>query len=254
MRYVRHDDRQLFVRGSGGSITAPGDSGGPLLWRHPGGRTYLVGVLQGPTPAANENRYSTTFRNPVDGLTGVGYTFEIAAPDAVTCDNTDDRPSGTVALRSWWSPSRGDNLATADNAWAGCQGFRRSPDYGYSRIEGYIFNPTLPQPEGTVRLYRWFDAGRGDNTTVTHPAWAFWEGGGRTRSPNYRLAQLEGFVFAPDRAQPSGTVPLYRWFSPGRADNWTTTQHPEVGRRGEPLSPDYEFVRLVGYVFPSRSQ
>ncbi|MEO7539605.1 MAG: hypothetical protein ABIV21_06235, partial [Pyrinomonadaceae bacterium] len=44
--YVRHDDDKIYVRGGGRTITASGDSGGPLLWTHPSGQQYLVGILQ----------------------------------------------------------------------------------------------------------------------------------------------------------------------------------------------------------------
>jgi hypothetical protein len=44
---------------------------------------------------------------------------------------------GSLALHSWYSPSRGDNFATTDPAWQGGPGVTRPPDYGFVRVEGY---------------------------------------------------------------------------------------------------------------------
>ena len=251
-RYVRHDDEKMYVRGAGRTITDAGDSGGPLFWDHPSGIRYLVGVLQGPTPGSNENRYTPTFRGEIAGKPAVGEWFREIVPDAVYCDDATNPPANTVPLVSWWSPSRADNSTTADPRWIGCEGTIRSPDYGFVRTEGYIFNPTLPQPQGTVRLYSWYSPQRGDNYATTHPRWIHWEGDGGTRQPNYRLVRLEGFIFSPDRPQPRGTVPLYGWYSSSRGDNWTSAAFEADGRRGTGLRPDYGPPFLMGYIYPAR--
>ncbi|MBL8100132.1 MAG: hypothetical protein JNK81_13190 [Anaerolineales bacterium] len=51
------------------------------------------------------------------------------------------QPSGTIALYSWWSPSRGDNFATSNSSWAGKDGQVNSPDYIFVRLEGYVRQP-----------------------------------------------------------------------------------------------------------------
>jgi len=100
------------------------------------------------------------------------------------------QPPGTVALHSWYSPSREDNFITSDAAWAGSPGETRSPDYQYVRLEGYA----LAAPaEFAVPLYGWYSASRGDNFATTDTAWA--GGPGRTNSPDYSFVRIEGYVF-----------------------------------------------------------
>ena len=250
-RYVRHDDEKVYVRGIGSAITDAGDSGGPLFWQHPSGVRYLVGILQGPTPGQNENRYTPTYRRQIAGKPAVGEWFRELVPAAVYCDDANRAPAGTIPLVSWWSPSRADNFTTADARWAGCAGSVRSPDYGFVRTEGYIFNPSLPQPGGTVRLYNWYSAARGDNYLTTHPRWSQWAGDGGVREPNYGFVRLEGFVFDPNGSQPVGTVPLYGWYSGSREDNWTSAAFASEGSRNVGLTPDYGPPFLMGYVYPT---
>jgi hypothetical protein len=241
-RYERHDDEKLWV--SGPNMVQGGDSGGPLLWRSPSGVQLVVGVTQGVDGIGS--RYTTTFRGPLGVMPAVSNWFNVANPYALYCPPVANRPAGTVPLTSWWSPGRGDNHAAGGPTYAGCFSSLRSPDYGFYRTEGYAFDPTRPAPVGTIPLYRWFSAERGDNWTTTQHA-AIGAAGG-SLDPDYRFGRLEGYVFDPARPQPAGTVALYSWFSPSRADNWITTQHPTVGRVGGTLSPDYRFVRLEGYV------
>jgi hypothetical protein len=249
--YVRNDDEKVYVRGSGSVITESGDSGGPLLWDPGDGSRLLVGVLQGPTPAANENRYTPTFRRPIGGKPGVGEFFRELVPTAVLCDDAVRGPSGTLPLVAWWSPDRRDNFVTSDSRWSGCHRTIRSPDYRFVRTEGYISNPSLPQPSGTVRLFSWYSRERGDNYATTHPRWAYWDGGGRSREPNYEFVRLEGYLFDPSRPQPTGTIPLYSWYSEPRMDNWTSAAFEHEGRAGSGLNPDYGPPRLMGYVYSS---
>lgn len=236
---------RIRARGQGGATTELGDSGAPLVWRHPSGVRYVVGVNQ-----QSSNIYVPTFRNATDGKPSIAAWIRDLVPEAVHCPGVLQRaPEGMVPLLSWWSGGLGDNRATTDPAWAGCSGMARGRDgYGFSRVEGYIYHPGLPQPTGTVKLFSWQDGERGDVVTTSEPSWIHWEGDGARRSPNYRAPRLEGYVYDPQRPQPAGTRPLYRWYSAGREDNWTTTQHAAEGRRGEGLGPDYVRPALLGYV------
>lgn len=255
-RFTSTNNTQFFVQGIGNAAVQQGDSGSALFWDSPTGRRYIVGINQGfPGSGINTSgvgSYTATFTGPVDGRPSVGWFLERLAPDAVSCDTSADWPEGTLPLRSWYSPERQDNFATSQQSWIGCDASIRSPDYRYSGIEGYIFNPTLPQPVGTVPLYSWFAPSRDDNLLGGGNTWSFWDGGGRQRSPDYRVSRLEGYVYDPARPQPAGTVPLYRWYSPGRGDNWTTSRHGALGAARQPLSPDYRYSRLVGYVIAER--
>jgi hypothetical protein len=53
---------------------------------------------------------------------------------------------GTVPLHGWYSPGRGDNSTTSHPSWQGSPGATRSPDYGYSRLEGYAYDRPLRFP------------------------------------------------------------------------------------------------------------
>ena len=246
-RYERHTDEKMFVNGTGDTVAQPGDSGGPLFWTHASGTRYLIAVLQGFEGSLS--RYTPTFRTPVNGKPSVAAWIQRAVPSAVYCPEAANAPNGTIPLISWWSGNRNDNLLTSNPGWAGCHGAVRTPDYGFVRTEGFIFDPLLPQPPGTVPLSSWYDRDRGDNFATSQPQWQLQPADSRQRSPNYGFSRLEGYVFDPDRPQPAGTVPLYRWYDPTREDNWTTTQHRRTGQAGAPLEPNYRFSRLEGYVY-----
>ena len=162
------------------------------------------------------------------------------------CTDALDAPVGMVPVFSWYSPNNQDNRISSEPVWAGCNGSTRSPDYRFVRKEGYVFDPSLPQPPGTIPLFRWFSLPQLDNWSTTQHS----EAGERNQglSPNYGFSRRTGYVYDPARPQPPGTIPLFRWFSRERLDNWTTTQHSEAGSRGEDLSPNYRSPRLQGYV------
>jgi hypothetical protein len=101
------------------------------------------------------------------------------------------QPEGTVPLYSWWSPSREDNFTTSDPRWAGGPGTAKAPDYGFHRVEGYIYDPTRPQPPGTIPLYSWWNHTRGDNFTTSDPRWA---GTRWTKKAGYGFNRLEGYI------------------------------------------------------------
>lgn len=111
-----------------------------------------------------------------------------------------------------------------------------------------------------VELHSWYDPDRADQFATSEPVWR--GSPGERRSPNYAFQRVEGLLFNPARAQPDGTVPLFRWYSPRRGDNLVTSMPVWRGSAGEvrpagcvPERDDncYRFVRLEGFVFdPSR--
>jgi hypothetical protein len=107
------------------------------------------------------------------------------------------RPSGTIPLYGWWSPSRKDNFITANPAWAGRPGVRKSPDYGFVRVEGYIYPPSKPQPSGTIPLYTWWSRARGDYFATTQ--WAGRPGDRIIDHDGYEFVRLEGYILKPNR-------------------------------------------------------
>lgn len=106
--------------------------------------------------------------------------------------------------------------------------------------------PTRAQAIYTA-IYSYYSPERSDNFATTDPRWA--GSLGDEKSPDYRLFRIEGWMFNPNQPQPSGTVPVYSWYSPERGDNFLTSDPRWRGAPGETRSPDYRFVRLAGYAF-----
>lgn len=174
--------------------------------------------------------------------------FLACDPTAVS-DVVDDPGGGgsagaarTTPLFSWYSHGRGDNFAST--SWFGVEGDRRDPDYRFVRVEGRVFHPDDPAPEGTVALYAWYSPERGDNFLTTDPGWAGAPGDERD---GYRFVKHEGWIYAAPRA---GTVPLQSHWSRSRADNLATTAPHWLGEIGQVRDPDYRLYRTEGYLLP----
>ena len=192
----------------------------------------------------------------------------------------DSRPSSTIPLHSWWSPTRKDNFLTSNPSWSGEAGDSKIPDYKFVRTEGYIHSPDLPQPQETVPLYSWWNPEREDNYITSDPAW----------NPNiieedqkngYRFVRLEGYlnnlpVFNYDKdipdeglaiwhvlldrkkiprvipgvnlSIPPNKIELTSWYSLARGDNYTTTKPEWNWKTNESKHPDYELVRTFAYI------
>ncbi len=134
----------------------------------------------------------------------------------------DDRLAGSgatmVPLTHVWNATTTDNSLTT-NLVVG----------GTSLVEGRIFAPNQQQPEGTVPLYTWYSNSRRDSLATTE--FRFTVGspfdGAQPRPvvpPDYSGPRLLGYIFDPGGRQPANTKPLWRWFSPSRLDNHTTTE------------------------------
>ena len=148
-----------------------------------------------------------------------------------------------VGLARWFSGRRNDNLTTADRDWRRCVNDEIAAHDGYklTRIEGRIFSPDAPQPEGTVPLRLWFNPAQGDHFTTTFPDWDPRVNNGQR--DGYRFVRVEGYVYDPQRPQPAGTIPL-RWHRSGDRDDNLTTTLP-VGLAG------YDNRQVQGYIIPA---
>jgi hypothetical protein len=153
--------------------------------------------------------------------------------------------SRLAPLHLWWSPGREDNFATTQQNWRGSPGETRSPDYQWVGVIGYVADPLSSQPPDTVPIYSWYSPGRGDNFLTSQEVWRPRSAADRTRSPDYQNPRLEGYVYTRPLA---GTLPLQGHWSPGRGDNFTTTQGSWIGNVGDRHSPDYELFHTSGYV------
>ncbi len=155
-----------------------------------------------------------------------------------------------VRIYNYYSPSRVDNFATTNPSWAGNIGdVKEGSDYRLHRIEGRMFNPDRPQPDGTVPVYSWYNPSRGDNFMTSDPRWR--GAPGDTRSPDYLFVRMEGYAFDPFMPPPQGAIPLYSWYDGSRGDNFATTNRVYAGVSGvSGRPPNYRYVRREGYVLP----
>ena len=98
-----------------------------------------------------------------------------------------------------------------------------------------------------IPLYSWWSGSNQDHLATSDSAWA---GPSGATKQSYRFYRREGFLYAPEGAQPAGTKALYRWWSPSRKDYFTTTNPAWKGAPGQGKN-GYQFVRLEGYVLAS---
>jgi hypothetical protein len=121
-----------------------------------------------------------------------------------------------VKLCSYHSDMRNDYFTTST-----C-GAPPGPDYTGPVHEGQVFDPAAPAPPGTVPLYLWYSAERGDNFTTSDPAWA----PGTVHAFGYGYARIEGYVFsdsAPGRC-PLKSYYIESFFGLDIQDNYLTSR------------------------------
>ncbi len=141
-----------------------------------------------------------------------------------------------VELRSYWSPALGDNALSSSPTFA-------PSGYARFRVEGYALRPDRPQRDGTTGLYTWYSDVSGDYFTTTNPYWRATTVG--TVRDGYRFVRLEGWVFSRPHA---GTAPLQLWWSPGRADNFSTADATWTNSTTVSRAPDYRRAETLGHV------
>jgi M6 family metalloprotease-like protein len=124
--------------------------------------------------------------NPDGSIAIKSPDYRYLATEGTVFSPSAPRPRDTVPLYSWYSPSRGDNFVTSNPAWAGKPGDTRSPDYGFVRLEGYVYANPLA---GTRALRSWYNASSGDNATTANPDWA-----PGTSHPGFGLVRDEGYL------------------------------------------------------------
>ncbi|MEO1475188.1 MAG: hypothetical protein AAFS13_02300 [Pseudomonadota bacterium] len=113
-----------------------------------------------------------------------------------------------------------------------------------------LFNAPSSAQEGRwTPLHSWWNPDRADNFATTENDWRRARG---TEQLGYTRYRLEGLVFQPgssDEPIPSGMIPLWRWYSPSRGDNFTTSDPRWRPSSGAEKGPDYIRPELMGYVF-----
>lgn len=150
----------------------------------------------------------------------------------------------TVPLHTWYSPSRGDYFTTSDPFWAGRTGDRKSPDYTFVRVEGQVFNPASPHPDG-IPLYSWWNPQRGDNFLTSDPAW---RGRPGDVKDGYSLTRIEGYVY---RTPLAGTVPLQTFWNRETQDNYASSD----AMYGHGRTPrGYVGPTVAGYILPAEQR
>ena len=94
----------------------------------------------------------------------------------------------------------------------------------------------------------WWSAERADMFTTNQESWYGCEGE-RTHADLYGFTRLEGMIFAADKPQPVGTIPLYRYWKHDTLDNLTSTSL-EFPLLSADVMNGYGPARLVGYIYP----
>jgi len=151
-----------------------------------------------------------------------------------------------LPLYQWYSPSRGDNFLTTDPKWAGKKGAKKSPDYRFVRIEGYIFSPLNKQPANTMPIYSWYSPTRGDNFITSDLRY----------KPNkklingYKFVRKEGYIA---KSTFVNGIALQSHWSVNRKDNFATAHPIYKAVIGKKSAPDYKLYRTEGFVIdPSK--
>jgi len=107
------------------------------------------------------------------------------------------------------------------------------------------------QRENIRPVMNWWDAIRKDNAAMVDPRWIGCPGD--TRGPNYHFNRIDGFVYSPDKPQPSGTVALYHWYNAKANDNMLTT-HPNYSAPGVTQRGDFRLIGKAGYIYSAKTK
>ena len=151
-----------------------------------------------------------------------------------------------LPLYQWYSPSRGDNFLTTNPKWAGKKGDRKSPDYRFVRIEGYIFSPLNKQPTNTIPIYSWYSATRGDNFITSDPKYKT----SKQLINGYKFVRKEGYI---TKGTFINGIALQSHWSVSRKDNFASAHPNYKGIIGKKTAPDYRLYRTEGFVIdPSK--
>lgn len=100
----------------------------------------------------------------------------------------------------------------------------------------------MPQPSGTVPLYRWYNKHNNDHFYTSDP------NGESARQNGYSPEGPTCYIFDPNQPQPAESVPLYRFFRQRDGVHFYT-----VDPQGENLS-DYSPEGMRGFVYPKYIQ
>ncbi|MHA6289122.1 hypothetical protein [Maricaulis sp. CAU 1757] len=188
--------------------------------------THPVGM--GPVGGAGDAGAALTFaasHDNAEGVAGVWVGSSARGPQDFFIPTWLDTPPNTSGQtqRDWLQA----NLRTSL-----CTGLKRSRQAGN---------------RGFAPLALWWSPGRGDNFSTSDPQWAGCPGEQRD---GYVWVGEIGEVFHPAAQPGPGLVPLFHWYSPGRGDNFLTTDPRWAGERGDRREPDYIFVGRAGYIYP----
>jgi hypothetical protein len=186
-----------------------------------------AGCCPGPSYAelnlwysASRNDHFSDNLNCSGGCEGNGYTF--MHEQALVSANPG---AGLIALNLYWngSPTRegvgGDNVASTFPP--------TQPGYAFARVEGYVYDPKLPQPAGTLAIRLYYSATALDHWTTASPA-----DEAAAQAMGYTLVGLVGFADPPSPspspppsslacAAPSAAASATDWYVFGHGLNYT---------------------------------
>ena len=156
-----------------------------------------------------------------------------------------------IQLCSWYSPITQDNLVTTAHA---LNEHDCDPDgpteggYFFVRKEGVIFDAKGKRPPGTAVLCSWYSSSRREYFTTSDPRWVGSDCKSAPPHLGYEFVRLEGYIY--DHPTP-GSHPLCSWYSPGRRDNFATSDPRWIGQDCEMTQlphEGYDLIRIEGYV------
>ena len=143
------------------------------------------------------------------------------------------RAQAMAPLQLFFNSTRGDNYSTAT-----ADGRQAAQRAGYSlvRQEACVFTSQEP---GTVPLYQFWSAQRGDNMATTSNLTG--KSGASANTAGYTLVRIEGYVYPTEQ---KGTVAIRLYYNTQRHDNFTTAT--TEGANGAQRA-GYTLVSVIGY-------
>ncbi len=114
-------------------------------------------------------------------------------------------------------------------------------------LGGLVFFAAQTAYADKIPLVTFFSAARGDHFTTSNPLVTCAYFGGCAPPAGYVAVGMQGHVWNPSHAKPTGTNTLYHWWNPTRGDNFLTSDPAWAGSVGA-TKDGYTLFRIEGYV------
>lgn len=128
-------------------------------------------------------------------------------------------------LYRYWNPGASDHFYTRSANEIGTTVHGQFGNHGY-QSEGIQCRIYQNQVEHSVPLYRYWNGQNRDHFYTTNSAEIGTTTPGNVGNHGYKSEGIAGYCFPEQRPD---TVPLYRYWNPGNADHFYTTNKIEIG-------------------------